>query len=112
MALRAILNEKKDSPFSGIIKRVTKQKGAIKLNITREDMPGRQVALTIELEPETINTALDRAYRQMVNQVDIPGFRRGKAPRYIVERYVGMEMLTERAVKHILPQTLRDSIAD
>src|SRR5207248_9282345 len=83
-----------------------------KLNITREDMPGRQVALTIELEPETVNTALDRAYRQMVNQVNIPGFRRGKAPRYMVERYMGKEALTERAVKNILPQTLQDAITE
>ena len=82
------------------------------MNITREDMPGRQVALTIELEPETVNAALDRAYRQMVNQVNVPGFRRGKAPRYILERYVGTEMLTERAVKNILPQTLQDAIAE
>lgn len=82
------------------------------MNITREDLPGRQVALTIELEAETINTALDRAYRQMVNQVNVPGFRRGKAPRNILERYVGTEMLTERAVKNILPQTVQDAIAD
>jgi trigger factor len=82
------------------------------LNITREDMPGRQVALTIELEAEIINSALDRAYRQMVNQVNVPGFRRGKAPRHILESYVGKETLTERAVKNILPQTVQDAIAD
>lgn len=82
------------------------------MNVTREDMPGRQVALTIELEPETVNSALDRAYRQMVNQVNVPGFRRGKAPRYILESYVGKEMLTERAVKNILPQTVQDAIAE
>src|SRR5689334_13869636 len=90
----------------------TTQKGAVKLNITREDMPGRQVALTIELEPEMVNTALDRAYRQMVNQVNIPGFRRGKAPRYMVERYMGKEALTEQAVKNILPQTLQDASSE
>ena len=82
------------------------------MNITREDLPGRQVALTIELEAETINAALDRAYRQMVNQVNVPGFRRGKAPRNILESYVGKEMLTERAVKNILPQTVQDAIAE
>ena len=38
------------------------------MNVTREDMPGREVALTIELDAETISTALDRAYRQLVNQ--------------------------------------------
>lgn len=82
------------------------------MNITREDMPGRQVALTIELDSETVNSALDRAYRQMVNQVDIPGFRRGKAPRHMLERYVGTETLTERAVKNILPQAVQDAISD
>ena len=82
------------------------------MNITREDMPGRQVALTIELDPDTVNTALDRAYRQMVNQVNIPGFRRGKAPRYMLERYVGRDELTERAVKNILPQTVQDAIEE
>lgn len=82
------------------------------MNITREDMPGRQVALTIELDPDTVNTALDKAYRQMVNQVNIPGFRRGKAPRYILERYVGREELTERAVRNILPQTVQDAIEE
>jgi trigger factor len=75
-------------------------------------MPGRQVALTIELEPEMVSGALDRAYRQMVNQVNVPGFRRGKAPRQILERYVGEEALTERAVRNILPQALQDAIAE
>lgn len=82
------------------------------MNITREDMPGRQVALTIELEPELINSALERAYRQMVNQVNIPGFRRGKAPRYILESYVGREALTEKAVKNILPDTVQNAITE
>ncbi len=82
------------------------------MNITREDLPGRQVALTIELDPDTVNAALDRAYRQVVNQVDIPGFRRGKAPRPLVESYLGREYLVEQAVKNILPKTLQDAIAE
>jgi trigger factor len=68
------------------------------------------VALTIELDPETVNTALDRAYRQMVNQVNVPGFRRGKAPRYILESFLGRDTLTERAVRNILPQTVEDAL--
>ncbi|MEO8285597.1 MAG: trigger factor [Chloroflexota bacterium] len=82
------------------------------MNVTREDMPGRQVALIIDLDPETINGALDKAYRQMVNQYNIPGFRRGKAPRYILESYLGKETLTERAVRNILPDTLQEAIKD
>ena len=75
-------------------------------------MPGRQIALTIELDAETVNTALDRAYRQMVNQVNVPGFRRGRAPRHILESYVGKEMLTERAVRNILPDSVQEAIKD
>lgn len=82
------------------------------MNITREDMPGRQIALTIELDPETVNSAMDRAYRQMVNQVNVPGFRRGRAPRYILESYVGKDMLTERAVRNILPDSVQEAIKD
>lgn len=82
------------------------------MNITREDLPGRQIALTIELDPETVNAAMDKAYRQMVNQVNIPGFRRGKAPRFMLESYVGRDQLAERALKNILPQTVQEAIAD
>ena len=80
------------------------------MNVTREDMPGRQIALTIELDPETVNAALDKAYRQLVNQVNVPGFRRGRAPRYILESYVGKETLTERAVRNILPDSVQEAI--
>jgi trigger factor len=82
------------------------------LNVTREDLPGRQVALTIDLDPETINQALDKAYRQMVNQYNVPGFRRGKAPRYILESYLGKEALTERAVNNMLPETVQEALKD
>lgn len=80
------------------------------MNVTREDMPGRQVALIIDLDADTVNAALDKAYRQMVNQYNIPGFRRGKAPRYILESYLGKETLTERAVRNILPDKLQEAI--
>ena len=75
-------------------------------------MPGRQVALIIDLDTDTVNAALDKAYRQMVNQYNVPGFRRGKAPRYILESYVGKDTLTERAVRNILPDELQKAIKD
>jgi trigger factor len=73
-------------------------------------MPGRQVALIIDLDAETVNAAMDKAYRQMVNQYNVPGFRKGKAPRYILESYVGKDTLTERAVRNILPDELQKAL--
>ena len=82
------------------------------MNITREDLPERQVALTIELAPEEIEPAPQKAYRQLVGRVNIPGFRPGKAPRPIFERYVGREALVEQAVEGLLSSTLADALKE
>jgi trigger factor len=80
------------------------------VNITREDLPDRQVALTIELGPEEMEPALQKAYRQLVGRVNIPGFRPGKAPRSIFERFVGREALVEQAVEGMIGTTLHEAI--
>ena len=80
------------------------------MNITREDLPDRQVALTIELGPEEMEPALQKAYRQLVGRVNIPGFRPGKAPRSIFERFVGREALVEQAVEGMIGTTLHEAI--
>jgi trigger factor len=80
------------------------------VNITREDLPDRQVALTIELGPEEMEPALQKAYRQLVGRVNIPGFRPGKAPRPIFERFVGREALIEQAVEGMIGTTLHQAI--
>lgn len=80
------------------------------MNITREDLPDRQVALTIELGPEEMEPALQKAYRQLVGRVNIPGFRPGKAPRQIFERFIGREALIEQAVEGMIGTTLHEAI--
>ena len=82
------------------------------MNITREDLPDRQVALTIAFEATEIEPALNKAYRQLVNRVNIPGFRPGKAPRPIFERYVGRDALVEQAVEGMLSTTLPGAIEE
>ena len=92
------------------------------MNVTREDLPDRQVALTIALDNAEIEPALQKAYRQLVGRVNIPGFRPGKAPRNIFERYAGREMLVQQAVESLLttpqPEAVKeqgldaDNIAD
>jgi trigger factor len=82
------------------------------VNITREDLPDRQVALTIELETAEVEPALQKAYRQLVGRVNIPGFRPGKAPRHVFERFVGREALIEQAVEGMLTTTLPAAIEE
>ena len=61
--------------------------------ITQEEVVNRQTVLHIELDAAEVDPYLDRGYRRVVPRLSIPGFRKGKAPRSIVERFVGRERL-------------------
>ncbi len=76
------------------------------MKVTKEDSDTREVIVTVDMEPEDVEPFLERAYRRMVNRVQISGFRRGKAPRAIVESVVGKSGLIEEAVEFMVPETL------
>jgi len=63
-----------------------------------------QVHLTAEAEPAEVEKALDEAYRRLVDKVEVPGFRKGKAPRDILERQIGEEALFNEAMESFLSQ--------
>ncbi len=67
------------------------------MNVEVTKLPESRVTLTIELTPQEVNQALDRTYKQLVQRVNIPGFRKGKAPRSVVERLVGHEFFLHEA---------------
>ena len=80
------------------------------MKITREESRPREVTLTIELEPQDMEPYLHRAYRRVVQRVNIPGFRRGKAPRSLVERYVGRQRLLQEALEFLVPETVDQAV--
>ena len=82
------------------------------MKITREDLPKREVLLSIELADEDLGPYLDGAYRKVVQRVNIPGFRKGKAPRQVVERFVGHDALLDDAVDLLLPEVVEKAIKD
>lgn len=59
--------------------------------------------LTIEVETEQVNEALNKAFKKVVNRVNVPGFRKGKVPRQIFEAKFGVESLYQDAIDIILP---------
>src|SRR5579859_7984166 len=67
------------------------------MNVEVTRLPESRVALKVELAPEEVDSALDRTYKQLVQRVTIPGFRKGKAPRAVVERMVGAEYFLHEA---------------
>lgn len=76
------------------------------MKLSSERIENSQVVLNIEAEPEEVELALEEAYRHLAKSTDIPGFRRGKAPRAMLERYFGREVLLEEATEHLVPQLL------
>lgn len=76
------------------------------MKLSSEKIENSQVVLNIEAEPEEVELALEESYRHLAKSTDIPGFRRGKAPRAMLERYLGREVLLEEATEHLVPQLL------
>ena len=51
------------------------------MKVTNEKTENRQAYLKIEVEPPEVETATEKAYHRLVKRVNVPGFRRGNAPR-------------------------------
>ena len=82
------------------------------MKVTREKEEDRQVFLRIELEQPQVDQALEQAYRRLVKKANIPGFRQGKAPREVLERYVGKEGLLEDAIDNLLPEVYEQALKE
>ena len=82
------------------------------MKITRENSSPIEVTLTVELAPEDENPFIERSYRRAVSRINIPGFRRGRAPRHIVESMVGRVALVQEALEFMVPETLDKVLQD
>ncbi len=65
--------------------------------------------LTFDVDKATFDAAVDRVYKRMVKKIAIPGFRRGKAPKSIVEKMYGKGVFYEDAINDILPAAYADA---
>ena len=80
------------------------------MKVAAQEIENSQVVLDIEVEDERLERAVDQAYRRIVQRINVPGFRKGKAPRALVERMVGREALVEDAVEQLVPQVVEDAV--
>jgi len=80
------------------------------LKVSTERVPQSQVVVEIEVEPERLEKSLDAAYRRIVQRTNVPGFRRGKAPRAMLERQIGHDTLLQEALDRLIPEVYREAI--
>src|ERR1700722_3573711 len=69
------------------------------------------VKLGLELESDKAMRAYEHACRSLSNKVNIPGFRRGKVPRHVLEKTVGIEYIKQETLDRLLPEVLNEAIA-
>lgn len=82
----------------------------MKTTLTRES-PSR-VRLSVEATPAEVRPAIDRAVRALGNEVKIPGFRKGKVPRKVLETRLGPDALREATLREAIPELLARAVAD
>ena len=73
------------------------------MSVKWEKQEGNEGVLTVEVDAETFKTALDDAFKKVVKQVSIPGFRKGKVPSGLFEQRFGVEALYQDALDILLP---------
>ena len=80
------------------------------MKIDKSKVENQQVTLTLEVEEDEIEKYLVQAAKKLSNQLKIPGFRKGKAPKSIVEKVVGREGLVEESLQFSVPNLVNDAI--
>jgi trigger factor len=80
------------------------------MKVSAEDLENCRIALNIEAEASELDKSMDEAYQHLVKEVSVPGFRKGKAPRVILEQHIGKGALLEEALEHLVPELYRQAI--
>ncbi|HHU33512.1 MAG: trigger factor [Zhaonellaceae bacterium] len=82
----------------------------MKSNVEKIDK--NRVVLEVEVESEEFEKAVQKAYKKLVRKVNIPGFRKGKAPRKVLETYIGEGSLYSEAADIIIPEAYYNAVQE
>lgn len=77
------------------------------MKVSVEKLPTSEAVVDVEFLWEEVEKASDKAYRKLVQKIDVQGFRRGKAPRSLVERKVGKEYIYQEGLDDLMSEAYR-----
>lgn len=80
------------------------------MTATWEKKEGNEGVLSVTVPAEKVDKAIDQAFKKVVKQINVPGFRKGKVPRQIFEQRFGVEALYQDAVDILLPEAYGEAI--
>lgn len=76
-----------------------------------ENLESTKVKLTVTVPYDEFKPAMDKAYKEVSGQVNVPGFRKGHVPAQVIDQRVGRVYVIEQAVNSALPGFYRDAVA-
>ena len=79
---------------------------------TFEKLSSNKVKLNFTVEPEKFEEGIKKAYQKMVKKINIPGFRRGKAPMKVIEAHYGESVFYEDAFDAIFPEIYQAALTE
>ena len=82
------------------------------MQTTNTPLPKSRLQLEFELPPERLSKAIDQAVGRLGRQTRVPGFRPGKAPRVMLERYLGATAIVDEAVDHLVEEAFREAMTE
>ena len=79
---------------------------------TVEKVDKNVVSFEFSVSAEEFETGIEKAYRKNVGKINVQGFRKGKAPRKIIEKYYGAEIFYEDAINIVLPDAYDKAVEE
>ena len=82
------------------------------MSVQVEKLEKNMAKLTIEVAPEELEKAIEGAYQKNKGKISVPGFRKGKVPRQMIERMYGKEVFYEDAVNALIPEAYEKAVEE
>jgi trigger factor len=82
------------------------------MQVTQEKRPGSRIGLTIAVEATQVKKSYDKTVQDLIRNVQIQGFRKGKAPRNVVIRYIGKERVQANAIDDLINESVRQALKE
>lgn len=82
------------------------------MKVTAERIDNHQVVLELEVPQAEVGKAIEKAYTKLANKINIPGFRKGKAPRKVIENRIGMQAILDEAFDIVAPKAYSEALTE
>ncbi len=82
------------------------------MKTSAEEIGKNRVKLTVEIPTDEVEKALGKTYKRLAQEIKVPGFRPGKAPRSVIDQRLGRDYVRSEALREVLPDFYADAIRE